>query len=109
MKKHVPKKDKNTNILRCILLNINENKSTLFFDYKFLTESRYKALVNALLENGIIKPIDNIPENYDTIGFIIADKIKYESWLKSDFYKAIDNYVIPLIKFSTELMEHIPL
>ncbi len=93
-KKHIPRKNTDTNILRCILLNINEHRDTTFEDYK-IEKKRYEILMSALLDNGIIRNID--PQCYSTLAFVISDIEKYHAWSKSNFYRAIENYVIPLI------------
>ena len=93
-RKHIPRTIADTNILRCMLLNINDHFRTSFQDYK-IEENRYQSLLAALLDNGIIRRIDS--ESCYTDAYSISDIVKYYEWSKSGFYRAIEKYVIPFV------------
>ena len=94
-KKHLPRKGADVNILRCILLNINEHIDTSYEDYK-IDSKRFEALMQALIKNGIVYCLDETNAS-STIGYSIFDIEKYLSWSKSNFYTAIQKYVLPLL------------
>ena len=92
---HVPRRYSDVNIMRCILLNINEHFDTTCTDYH-IKKDRFNALIDALLGSGVICVNDNTNRE-STIAYDIADIEKYFEWSKSNFYRAIERYVIPFI------------
>lgn len=106
MKMHKPRKNTDTHVIRCILLNINDHYSSCFQDYA-ITKSRYVTLLNALEELDLIKQHDD--SGINTLNYVIVDITKYEEWSKSGFYKKIDKYVLPLIELTSSVLEHIPI
>ena len=106
MKKHIPKKNSNTNVIRCILLNINERFCTEYTDYS-IEKDLFDAMIGALVRNGIISLLDdNSPEKTDS--YYISDVVKYNEWSNKGFYRPINDYIIPILNFGTELLKHIP-
>lgn len=105
-KPHKARKDSDTTILRCILLNINEHVDTkgAFYGIK---EERFSVLLDALVKNGIVGKIKS-EKPLSTKNYGIIDLIKYEEWSRRRFYRDIDKYVIPLINLATETLKHLP-
>lgn len=92
---HAPKRYSDVNIIRCILLNINEHYDTTYTDYR-IKKDRFNALIEALLRVGVIC-VNDTTIRESTIAYNIADIEKYFEWSKSNFYRAIERYVIPFI------------
>ena len=92
--KHFPRKITDTNIIRCILLNINDHYSVSWEELK-TSEKRFKVMTKALVKNGIISPLRD--DANTTSDYVISDVSKYIEWSKSDFRRAIEQYILPLL------------
>lgn len=106
LRKHIPRKYTDINVIRCILLNINDKVCTEYTDYK-IDNTLYNAMLNALVENGIISLFDKAQPGI-TNSYFISDLVKYNEWARKGFYRPISDCIVPLLYFSTELMKHIP-
>ena len=105
MRKHLPRKKTDTNIMRCILLNINDNTDTTACDYG-IDNGRFKALLGALLSRQIIMIYDfSTPDH--TAAYVIYDKEKYERWKQNDFYDSIKKYVLPSVMMGAEVLSQL--
>jgi len=97
VRKHLPRKDGDDNIARCILLNINEHVDTNHNDYR-IDKARFDALISVMITNGIIKNISPEKQVTTTIQCCIADLIKFQEWKQHNFYRDITKYIIPFIE-----------
>ena len=95
MRNHKPKKIKDVNILRCILLNVNQHISSYATNYR-MEEERFKKLLDALVSNGIIQEIKT-EHPFSTGNYCISNILKYQQWSRSDFYRAVTANIVPLL------------
>lgn len=96
--KHIPRKISDTNIIRCILLNINDHYSVSWAELR-TSKERFKVMTKALVKNGIICPLRK--DANTTSDYVISDVPKYIEWSKSDFRRAIEQYIIPLLSIKS--------
>lgn len=100
--RHIPKKNSKTkNIIRCVLLSIDD-RSSLTCDMcgDNFDEEVYKKILEVLVEQRIIAAVNKEKPICDTADFIITDYKKAEYYMKSHFYKClqkIEQDLVPLI------------
>lgn len=92
---HKARFQKDVNVIRAILLNINDQIKSDHLDQE-CSEQRYKALVAALMEASVIRKIDGTDE-LSTDCFVIADPERFNQWSKSSLYRCIEKYIIPFL------------
>ena len=105
-KPHKARKEKDVHRLRAILLNINDEFQTYSEDYN-CEENHFLALLNALEAAGVVSKWSR-EGRLSTSQYCIADIDKFERWKRSEFYTALDKYVIPFVQLGTEILKHIP-
>ena len=92
---HKPRKICDTNILRCMLLNINEHYDSTYIDYG-IDEQRFNVLMAALTRSGIaVSILDSKP--CTTKDYAIADVEEYYEWSKGGFYRQIEKFILPIL------------
>jgi len=99
---HKPRKITDTNIIRCILMNINEGFST-DADFYSIEENRFQALLDVLIEAKIVNSFSEKVGVSNTSNYCIADMKKYDEWAKADYYGGIRHFVIPLLTMVAEI------
>ena len=102
-RKHIPRKKSDVNIIRCILLNINDKIDTTYQDYE-IDNTHFLLMIDALNQNRIVSLIKG-KDKYHTNSYSITDVVKYNEWSKSNFYRHIELYVIPFLEFGTEVLD----
>lgn len=103
MRKHIPHKFTDVNIIRSILLNINEHIDTDYNDYK-ISDTRYIAIIKSLIRFGIVSHTEN-NTSYNTSELIIADIDLFNKWNKKGFYSTIEKFIIPILLESIKLLQ----
>ena len=103
MRKHLPRKKSDVNIIRCILLNINDKIDTVSTDYG-IENQQFLLMIDALNQNELIALIPGKDKNH-TSSYIITNSIKFYEWSKSNFYRNIEKYVIPALEFGKATLE----
>lgn len=91
--KHLPRKFTDTNIIRCMLLNINEHLGTNYKDYR-ISEERYNCMIASLANIGLVG-YGYTTNDLNTENLFIADIPRYNEWSKSNFYRFIESFVLP--------------
>lgn len=102
MRKHIPRKFTDVNIIRSILLNINEHIETDYTDYK-ISETRYIAIIKSLIQFGIVNHTEN-SANFNTSELIISNLELFNKWSKNGFYSTIDRFIVPILLESLKLL-----
>ena len=103
MRKHIPHKFTDVNIIRSILLNINEHIDTDYNDYK-ISDTRYIAIIKSLIQFGIVSHTEN-NTSYNTSELIIANIDLFNKWSKRGFYSTIEKFIIPILLESIKLLQ----
>lgn len=106
--RHKPKKNKsNKNIIRCLILSIDE-RSSLTFEMCGISERLYLRMLNMLVEQGIAEPITNNTAIIDTSDLVIANYEKAEVYLKSYFRKSlelIEKVLVPALETTSSVFK----
>ena len=93
--KHKPRKPTDVNIIRSILLNINEHETVCANDYQ-IERDRFIALVNAVIRCGIVARSAENDAFENTSALCIADPVMFAEWT-SNIYRKIKQFIVPLL------------
>ncbi len=99
--KHIPKKNSpDRNIIRCIILSIDERSrlSSDMIDVNF-DKKRFSKLIEVLIKQNIIEPLDKNKEIVDTLDLVISDYEKADYYVKNNFYKSLERIEKDLVPF----------
>ncbi len=106
--RHRPTKNTNNkNIIRCLILSIDE-RSSLTFEMCGISELLYLKMLNMLVEQGIAEPITNNTAIIDTTDLVIANYEKAEAYLKSNFRKSlelIEKVLVPALETTSSVFK----
>ncbi len=96
--KYLPKKLTDTNILRSMLKNINEQRILRPETFK-LSSERFNAYISALNKHGIVSCTKELPVETSE-DLIISDIPQFNEWNRSyDFFnRKINKLIIPILQ-----------
>ena len=94
MHKHIPKKHNQTNTIRALLLNINDNIKVTNLDFG-ISEKEFNSYFSVLQQTGYIMLKEEEREFVST-SYVISDIDRFKK-LKNNAYKLIPKIIIPVL------------